>query len=123
MTMGMEMNIEGITVDKIIEETIIDKIAETKGIGIEGQVKTMVDLGPDIEVTPEITLGMGPTTEAKVGIEIDLAVEMKDKGPQQNPETRIEKVGSLQDLDLVPMLIQTGIDLDALDVANMIILQ
>ena len=117
------MDIEGITVDKIIEETIIDKITETKGIGIEAQVKTAVGLGKDIEVTLEITSGMGPTTEVKVGIEIDLAVEMKDKDPEQNPETGIEKVGPLQDLDLVPMLIQTGIDLDTLDVVNMIILQ
>ena len=123
MAMGMEMNIEGITVDKIIDETIIDKIAETKGIGIEAQVKTVVGLGKDIEITLEITLGMGPTTEVKVGIEIDLGVEMKDKGSEQNPETGIEQVGPLQDLDLVPMLIQTGIYLDALDVVNMIILQ
>ena len=123
MAIGMEMNIEGITVNKIIEETIIDKTMETKGIGIEAQVKTVVGLCKDIEVILEITLGMGPTTEIKVGIEIDLAVEMKDKGPEQNPETGIEKVGPLQDLDLVPMSIQTGIDLDALDVVNMIILQ
>ena len=123
MAVGMEMDIEGITVDKAIEEIIIDKITETKGIRIEAQVKTMVGLGPDIEVTPEITLGMGPTIEVKVGIETDVAVEMKDKVPEQNPETGIEKVGPLQDLDLVPVLIQTGIDLDALDVVNMIILQ
>ena len=86
MAMGMEMNIEGIIVDQIIEETIIDKIAETKGMGIEAQVKTTVGLGKDIEVTPEITLGYIPTTEVKIGIEIDLAVDMKDKGPEQNPE-------------------------------------
>ena len=123
LAMGMEMNIEGITVDKIIEEKIIDKIVETKGIGIEAQVKTMVGLGKYIEVTPEITLGPIPATEVKVGIEIDQAVEMKDKGPEQFQEIGIEKIGPLQGLDLVPMLIQTGIDLDALDVANMIILQ
>ena len=82
MAMGMDMDIEAITVDKIIEETIIDKITETKGIEIEAQVKTVVGLGKDIEVIQEITLGMGPTTEAKVGIEIDLAAEMKDKGPE-----------------------------------------
>ena len=83
----------------------------------------MVGLDKDIEVTPEITLGIGPTTEVKVGIEIGLAVEMKDKGPEQNPETGIEKGGPLQDLDLVPMLIQTGIGLDAFSVVNMTILQ
>ena len=105
MVIGMEMNIEGITVDKIREETIIDKIAETKGIGIEAQVKTTVGLGQDIEIIQGTTLGMGPTTDVKVGIEIDLAVEMKDKGPGQNPETGIEKVGPLQDLDLVSVLI------------------
>ena len=51
MAMGMEMDIEGmieITVDQITEETIIDTIAETKGTGIEAQVKTAIGLGPDI---------------------------------------------------------------------------
>ena len=43
---------------------------------------------------------------------------MKDKGPEQNLEIGIEKIGPLQDLDLVPMLIQTGIDSDALGVVN-----
>ena len=123
MAMGMEMNIEGITIDQIIEETAIDKSVETKGIGIDTQVKTAVGLGKDIEVTPEITLGIGPATEVKVGIEIDLAAEMKHKGPEHNSETGIEKTGTLQDLDLVPILIQTGVNLDALDVVNMIILQ
>ena len=123
MAMGMEMDIEGITVGKIIEETVIDKTVETKDIGLEAQAKTMVGLGKDIEVTPEITLGIGPTTEVKVRVEIDLAVEMKDKGPEQNPETWKEKKDPLQDLDLVPMIIQTGIDSDALNVVNMIILQ
>ena len=47
---------------------------------------------------------------------------MKDKGPEQNPETGIEKIGPLQDLDLVPVLIQTRIHLYALDVMKMIIL-
>ena len=122
---GMEMAIEEITIPKTIEETIIDKTVVTKGtgIGIEVQVKTMVGLDKDIEVTLEITSDIGHTTEVKVGIEIGLAVERKDKGPEQNLETETEKVGPLQDLDLVPMLIQTGIDLDALDVVNMIILQ
>ena len=123
MAMCMEMNIEGIIVDQIIEETIIDKITETKGIGIEAQVKAMVGLCKDIEVTLETTLGPIPTTEVKVGIEIDLAVEMKDRGPAQNPETGVERVGPLQYLDPVPMLIPTGINLDALGVVNMIILQ
>ena len=121
MAMGMEMDIVEMTVDKIIEGTIIDKTTETKGTGIETQVKTVVGLGQDIEVTPGITLGMGPTTETKVGIEIDQAVEMKDKGPEQNQEIGIERIGPVQGLDLAPMLIQT--DLDALDVVNMIILQ
>ena len=48
---------------------------------------------------------------------------MKDKGPDQFPEIGIEKIGPLQGLDLAPVLTQTGIDLDALDVVNMIILQ
>ena len=122
-TMGMEMAIEGITVHKIIEETITDKTVVTKVIGIEALVKTVVGLGKDIEAIPGITSEIGHTTEVKVGIEIGLAVERKDKGPEQNPETEIEKIGLLQDLDLVPMLIQTGIDLDALDVLNMTILQ
>ena len=95
---------------------------ETKGTKIEAQVKTTVGLGQDIEVTLEITLGMGPTTEVRAGIEIDLAIEMKDKGLEQFQETGIEKVGPLQDLDVVCMLIQTGIDSDALDVVNMITL-
>ena len=55
------------------------------------------------------------------GIEIGLAVERKDKGPEQNLETEIEKVGPLQDLDIVPVSIPTGIDLDTLDVVNMTI--
>ena len=70
----------------------------------------MVGLGKDIEVTLEITSEIGHTTEVKIGTEIGLAVERKDKGPEQNLETETEKVGPLQDLDLVPMLIQTGID-------------
>ena len=83
----------------------------------------MVGLGKDIEVTLEITSEIGHTTEVKVGIEIGLAVERKDKGPEQNPQTEIEKIGLLQDLDLVTVLVPTGIDLDALDVVNMTILQ
>ena len=83
----------------------------------------MVGLGKDIEAIPEITSEIGHTTEVKVGIEKGLAEERKDKGPEQNPETEIEKIGLLQDLDLVPMLIQTGIDLDVLDVVYMTILQ
>ena len=119
----MEMNIGEKTVDKIIEETIIDNIAETKGVGIEAQVKTTVGLGKDIEVTPEVTLGPIHTTEVKVGIEIDQAVEMKDKGPEQFQEVGIKKIGPLQGLDLVPMLIQTGKALGPLDVVNMNIWQ
>ena len=100
--MGMEMVTEGTTVDKIIEETVIDKTVVIKGIGIEAQVKTAVGLGQDIEAILETTIGISPITEIKVEIEIDLAVEMKDKGPGQNPETGIEKIGLLQGLDPVP---------------------
>ena len=106
MVMGMEMATEEMiemTVDQIIEETIIDKTVETKGVGIEAPVKTMVGLGQDIEATLDITIGISATTEVKVEIEIDLAVEMKDKGPGQNPETGIEKIGPLQGLDPVLM--------------------
>ena len=71
----------------------------------------------------EMATEIGHMTEVKAGIEIGLAVERKDKGPEQNPEAEIEKIGLLQDLDLVPMLIQTGIDLEVLDVMNMTILQ
>ena len=106
MIMGMEMATEGIidmTVDHIMEETIIDKTVETKGIGIEAQVKTAVGLGQDIEAILEITRGTSPTTRVKVEIEIDLAVKMKDKGPGQNPEIEIEKIGPLQGQDPVPL--------------------
>ena len=107
---GMELAIEEITIPKTIEEIIIDKTVVTKGtgIGIKVLVKTVVGLGKDIEVTPEITSEIGHMTEVKVGIEIDLTVERKDKGPELNLETEREKVGPLQDLDLVPMLIQQG---------------
>ena len=83
----------------------------------------MVDPGQDIEAILEITIGTSPITEVKIEIEIDLVVEMKDKGPRHNTETGIEKTGPLQSLDLVPMEAQTEIDLDALGVVNMIILQ
>ena len=122
---GMGMAIEEITIPKTIEETIIDKTMVTKGTGtgIEVQIKSVVGLDKDIEVTLEITSEIGHKTEVKVGIEIGLTVERKDKGPEQNLKTETEKIGPLQDLNQVPMLIQTGIDLDAIDVANMIILQ
>ena len=108
----MEMAMEEITIPKAIEETIIDKTMVTKGIGIgiEVQVKTVVGLGKDMEVTLEITSEIGHTTEVKAGIEIGLAVDRKDKGPEQNLETETEEVGLLQDLDLVPVFIQTGLD-------------
>ena len=123
--MGMEMVIEEITILKTIEVTIIDKIMVIKGIGIgiEVQFKTVVGLGKDIEVTLGIISEIGHTTEVKAGIEIGLAVERKDKGPEQNLETKTEKIGPLHDQDLVPMLIQAGIDLDAIDVVNMTILK
>ena len=76
---------------------------ETKDIGIEAQVKTVVGLGQDIEAILEITIGISHIIEVKVEIEIDLAVQMNDKGPGQNPETEIENVGPLQGLDPVPM--------------------
>ena len=50
----MEMAVEGMidmTVDLIIEETIIDRTEEIKGTGIKGQVKTTAGLSQDIEVT------------------------------------------------------------------------
>ena len=124
-SMSMELVIEEIIIHKTIEETIIDKTMVIKGIGIgiEAQVKTTVGLGKDIGAIPEITSEIDHTTEVKVGIEIGLAVERKDKVPDQNLETETEKVDPLQDLNLVPILIQTGIDLDAIDVVNMIILQ
>ena len=80
-------------------------VTKGTGIGIEVQVKTAVGLGKDIEVTLEITSEIGHTTEVKVGIEIGLAIERKEKGPEQNLERETEKIGPLQDLDLVPMLI------------------
>ena len=85
---GYGMATEGMTdmtVDQIMEETILDKTVETKGTEIEAQVKTAVGLGQDIDAILEITIGTSPTTQTKVEIEIDLAVEMKDKGPAQNP--------------------------------------
>ena len=81
--MGMEMVTEGITVHKIIEGRIIDKTMVIKGIGIEAQVKTMVGLVKDIEAIPGITSEIGHMTEGKVGIEIGLAIERKDKGPER----------------------------------------
>ena len=131
---GMEMVIEETAIPKTIEEIIIDRIMAIKGIGIEVQVRTAVGLGRDIEAILEITSEIVHMTEAKVeiekeklGIETGPAVERKDKGQEWNleieMETGKEKVGPLQDLDLVPMLIPTGIDLDAIDVVSMIILQ
>ena len=48
-------------------------------MGIEVQVKITVGLGKDIEAIPEITSGIGPTTEVKVGIEIGLAERGRTK--------------------------------------------
>ena len=39
---------------------------ETKVIGIEAQVKTMVGPGQDIVAVLEITIGISPTTEVKI---------------------------------------------------------
>ena len=65
--------------------------------------------------------------EVKVGIETGPVAERKDKGQEQNLEIEIETGKEMecppQDLDLVPMLIPTGLDLDAIDVVSMIILQ
>ena len=59
--------------------------------------------------------------------ETDLVAERKNKGQEQNLEIEIEagkeKLGPLQELDLVLMSIQTGIDLDAIDVVSMTTLQ
>ena len=81
-----------------------------------------------------MTIETGHIVEAKAEIEkeraeieIDPVVERKDKDQEQNLEIEIEaekgKVGPLQDLGLVLMSIQTGIDLDAIDVVSMTILQ
>ena len=95
----------------------------------------MVGLGKETEAIPEITSEIGHTTEVKVEIEIEVkvgketgsVVERKDNGQEQNLEIEIEtgkeKVDPPQDLDLVPVLIPTGIDLDAIDVVSMITLQ
>ena len=124
---GMEMVIEEITIPETIEEIIIDRTMVSKdiGIGIETQVRNAVGLGRDIEAIPETTSEIGHMTEVKVEIETGPVVERKDKGQEQNLEieTGKEKVDPLQDLDLVLMLIPTGIDLDAIDVVSMIILQ
>ena len=88
----------------------------------------MVGQGKDIGAIPEITREIGHIAEAKVEIEkekaeteTDLVVERKDKGQEQNLEIEIEagkeKVGPLQDLDLVLMSI------DVIDVVSMTILQ
>ena len=131
---GMEMVIGETTIPKTTEEIIIDRTMQTKGIGIgiEAKVRTTVGLGRDIEAIPEITLEKGHMTEVKVEIEeieieTDPIVQGKGKGQEQNLEIEIEtgkeKVGPLQDLDLVLMLIPTGIDLDAIDIVSMITLQ
>ena len=95
----------------------------------------MVGIGKGIEAIPEITSEIIHMTEVKVEIEREVkvrietgpVVERKDKGQEKNLEIEIEigkeMVGPLQDLDLAPMLIPTGIDLDAIDVVSMIILQ
>ena len=90
--------------------------------------------GKGIGAILEITTEIGHIAEAKVEIEkekaeteTDPAVERKDKGQKQNLEIEIEagkeKVGPLQDLDLVLVSIQTWIDLDVIDVVSMTILQ
>ena len=94
----------------------------------------MVSQDKDIGAIPEITIEIGHIAEAKVEIEketveieTDPVVERKHKGQKQNLEIEIEagkeKVGPVQDLDLVLMSIQTGIDLDAIDVVSMTTLQ
>ena len=101
----------------------------------------MVGQGRDIGATLEITLEIGHMIEAEVEIErekteiekervetqTDPEVEREDKGQEQNLEIEIEagkeKVGPLQDVDLVLMLIPTGIELDAIDAVSMITLQ
>ena len=98
MVMGMEMATDGMvdmTVDQIIEETIIDKTAETKSIGIEAQVKTAVGPGQNIEIIQGTTIGMDPTTEIKIGIEIGQAVEMMNKELEQLQEIGMKRIGAL----------------------------
>ena len=53
---GMEMVIGETTIPKTIEEIITDRTIVTKGIeiGIEAKVRTLVDLGKDMEAIPEI---------------------------------------------------------------------
>ena len=104
--MGMKMDIEGvidITVDQIIEGTIVGKTMEVKGTELEALVRTAVGLGKDIDVIPGTTPGMGPITETRVEIETDQVVETKDKGPEQFPRIETEKIGPLQGLDLAPV--------------------
>ena len=67
------------TVDQIIEETISDKTTETKGIGIEAQVKIVIGQGEDLEIIQKTALGIGPTIETKV-----------DTGTYHTIETREE---------------------------------
>ena len=97
-------------------------------------VRTAVGQGKDTGAILEITIETGHIAEAKVEIEkekaeieTDPVVERKDKGQEQNLEIEIEaekeKVGPLEVPDLVLMSIQIGIDLDAIDVVSMTILQ
>ena len=94
----------------------------------------MVGQGKDIGTIQEITIETGHIAEAKIEIEKEKAeteadpiVQRKDKGQEQNLEIEREagkeKIGPLQDLDLPLMSIQTGIDLDVIDVVSMTILQ
>ena len=94
----------------------------------------MVGQGKDIGGIQEITIEIDHIAEAKVEMEkgkvqteIDLVVERKDKGQEKNLEIEIEaekeEVGPLQDLGLLHVSVQTGIDLDAIDVVSMTILQ
>ena len=110
---GQEMGMEiGEIMAKIIEEIIMDKIMVTRGIETEVQVKTMVDLGKDIEAThgTDLILETDTVTIVETKVEVD-----------KDPILMTGKVIG-QGLDQVHMLIQIGTDLDVIDVVNMITL-
>ena len=85
------------------------------------------------EITSTITEVIGPT----IGIEVDQGIigmeiitgeaivlkTIKEITIEIEMEAEKEKLGPLQDLDLVLVSTQTGIDLDAIDVVSMTIVQ
>ena len=94
----------------------------------------MAGQGKDIGAIPEITIEKGHIAEARVDIEKEGSrnrdrSSSREEGQGSRTESRDRnrsrerEVGPLQDLDLVLMSIQTGIDLDAIDVVSMTTLQ